>query len=323
MSILHHLGQCFWLPQPHFTEEQLAKLDISSQVSIVTGGYAGVGKELVKILYQAGSSVYIAGRSKAKYDTALEEIKKQHPNATGRIEFLELDLANLPSIRASADTFLAKEQRLDVLTNNAGVMAPPVGSKTAQDYELQIGTNVLGPWLFTHYLTPILKQTAASSPTGSVRVTWAASLATAAAPRGGVTFQDDGTPKIFGNPGADYAQSKAANALLAKEFSTRFADSGIVSNAWNPGNLKSELQRHQSGIEKWITAALIYDTKLGAYTELFAGWAPEAGLPENAGKYIIPWGRLGTLRSDIAKGEKAAQLWDWCERESKKHLSKL
>lgn len=291
-------------------------------MSIITGGYTGVGKELVKILYQKGMKIYIAGRTKSKYDTALADIQKEFPNADGHIEFLQLDLADLPTIKASADEFLAKEQRLDVLTNNAGVMVPPVGSKTAQDYELQLGTNVLGPWLFTHYLTPILQKTASTSAKGSVRVTWAASLATAAAPRGGVNFVD-GTPKTFNKPGADYAQTKACNYLLAKEFATRYGSSGVVSNAWNPGNLKSELQRHQKGLEKLVTPLVVFDTKLGAYTELFAGWAPEPGQDESLGQYIVPWGRLGQIRGDIEKSQEATKLWEWCEKESTKHTSKL
>lgn len=275
------------------------------------------------MLAEKDGTIYIAGRTKSKYDTALAEIKKDVPNASAKIEFLQLDLADLTTIKASADAFLAKEQRLDVLTNNAGVMTPPVGSKTAQEYELQIGTNVLGPWLFTHYLTPILQKTAASSPKGSVRVTWAASLATAFSPRGGVRFDDNGHPHTFNTPGADYAQSKAANTLLAKEFQKRFGSSGIVSNAWNPGNLQSELQRHQQNLEKWVTSFLVFETKLGAYTELFAGYAPECGQAENAGKYIIPWGRFGQLRSDIEKADVAEQLWVWCEKEARQHTSKL
>lgn len=87
----------------------------------MTGGYVGCGKALSNILYSKNGTVYIAGRSKEKADAAMSEIKNVHPSSDGRIEFLHLDLADLTTIKASTDTFLSREQRLDVLTNNAGI----------------------------------------------------------------------------------------------------------------------------------------------------------------------------------------------------------
>lgn len=308
--------QCFFLPAPAFTEQNLP--DQTGRVFIVTGGYAGVGKELSKILYQKNGTVYIAGRSKDKYETAISEIKKAHPSADGRLEFLQLDLADLSSIKESAETFMKKEQRLDVLTNNAGVMTPPPNSLSKQGHELQMGTNCLGPFLFSSFLTPLLEKTAKTSAPGSVRVTWAASLATLAAPTNGVEFnaQSD-SPKIHKAQTTNYAQSKASNVLLAQEYQRHYGSSGIVSNAWNPGNLKSELQRHLSGPEHLVASLISYDVKYGAYTELFAGWSDDAGRTEHAGKYIGPWGRFIALRDDIKDSQSGAKFWDWCEKETK------
>jgi retinol dehydrogenase 12 len=319
MSFLDFFYQCFFIPKPHFTETELP--DQTGRVLIVTGGYAGVGKELCKILYSKNGTVYVAGRSQAKADAAIAEIKQAFPSSDGKLEFLHLDLADLPSIKASADDFLKREQRLDVLTNNAGVMVPPAGSKTAQGYELQAGTNVLGPYLFTQYLTPTLQKTAASSPSGSVRVTWAASLATSFAPTNGVVWDEKngGGVKAHGKPQIDYAQSKACNVLLAHQYQKVYGKDGVVSNAWNPGNLKSELQRHQTGLSKVITPALLYPTKMGAYSELFAGWSEEAGREENWNKYVGPWGRFVKVRKDLAEGKEAQKLWDWCEGETAKY----
>lgn len=199
-------------------------------------------------------------------------------------------------------------------------MTPPVGSVTAQNHELQIGTNVLGPWLFTELLTPILRKTATSSPPGSVRVTWAASLATSMAPANGVAWSDSTktTPKLHGVRQTDYAQSKAANVLLAREYAKRHGkDAGIVSNAWNPGNLASELSRHSTMVERFIISMLVYPPVYGAYTELYAGWSEEAGKPEGEGKYVVPWGRFGVLRPDVEQSQEGPKLWEWCERESK------
>lgn len=100
------------------------------QVIIVTGGYAGIGYELCKILYRKNGTIYIGGRSKEKFDEAEARIRADIPTSSGNLAFLQLDLANLDAIKVSADDFLSKEKRLDVLVNNAGVMFPPDGSKT-------------------------------------------------------------------------------------------------------------------------------------------------------------------------------------------------
>lgn len=138
----------------------------------MTGGYTGVGFELAKLLYQRNATVYVAGRSKEKGDQALSALKEQYPDSKGKLAFLQLDLADQSTIKKSAEEFMSKESRLDVLTQNAGVMVPPSGSKDAQGHDLQIGTNCVGPWLFAQSLLPILKKTAASSAPNSVRVTW-------------------------------------------------------------------------------------------------------------------------------------------------------
>ena len=98
----------------------------------MTGGASGVGSELVKILYGKNATVYVAARSQEKSVKTIEWVKKEHPSSRGKVIFLYLDLGDLTGIKKSADEFLAKEQRLDVLWNNAGVMTPPAGTKTEQ-----------------------------------------------------------------------------------------------------------------------------------------------------------------------------------------------
>lgn len=112
--------QCFFLPKPTFTENDLPSQ--SGRVFIVTGGYTGIGKELTKMLYGKDGTIYIAGRSKDKFDAAVQDIKST-VKSQGRLEFLKLDLADLATIKGSAEEFLGREQRLDVLTNNAGVVS--------------------------------------------------------------------------------------------------------------------------------------------------------------------------------------------------------
>ena len=198
-------------------------------------------------------------------------------------------------------------------------MQPPKGSVSAQGYEVQMGTNCLGAFLFTELLTPLLRKTAASAPKGSVRVTWAASLATLGAPKEGVAFDArTRAPKVHGIPGLDYSQSKAGNVLLAREYGRRHAGEGVVSCAWNPGNLDSELMRYYpTWVRRVFRWVLLYPAVYGAYTELWAGWAEEAA----GGRYVVPWGRVGRVRGDLEESANAGRFWEWCEKETRGYVS--
>jgi NAD(P)-dependent dehydrogenase (short-subunit alcohol dehydrogenase family) len=124
----------FFPPHPTLTEQNLPSQ--KSKVFIVTGGTSGVGYHLATILYQSGGKVYIAGRTEAKAKQAIEEIKSLSPDdsSAGELENLTLELDDLSSIKASAEAFKAKESKLDVLWNNAGVSLPPVGSVSKQGH---------------------------------------------------------------------------------------------------------------------------------------------------------------------------------------------
>ena len=214
-------------PTPTFTESSLP--DLQGKVYIVTGASAGVGKELARLLYSRNGTVYLAARSSEKAKAAIEWIKQSHPASKGVLYFLKLDLNDLEGIKPSAEEFLGKENRLDVLFNNAGVMVPPQGSTTKQGYELQLGTNCLAPFLFTKLLTPLLLETAKSSPAGAVRVVWVSSAAAyLGAPKGGVDMQNLDYKKDKSSP-TKYSVSKGGNVLHALEFQRRYKDSGLVS----------------------------------------------------------------------------------------------
>ncbi len=302
---------------------------MEGRVHLITGGYVGCGFELAKILYQHNATVYVAGRSQEKGETALAKLKEQFPDSKGKLTFLKLDLADQSTIKQSAEEFVSKESRLDVLTQNAGVMIPPSGSKDKHGHELQMGTNCLGPWLFAQCLLPILKNTAASSPPGSVRVTWAASLAIAVSPTGGMSFQPDASPTVHGSQGMNYVQSKIGNVYLASEFAARHGRDGIVSVSWNPGNLTTELGRHTYAILRTLFDTFwCYPAVFGGYTELYAACSPSITASQN-GCFVIPWGRVGHLRSDMIMARKtvaeggtgeAQKFWDWCERECTAHM---
>lgn len=158
----------------------------------------------------------------------------------------------------------------------------------------QMCTNVLGPFLFTKCLTPLILRTASESPTGTTRVTWAGSIVTdVLAPKpDGITFDSTDTPVIYRNNAINYSVSKVANLMLASEFAKRFpfSESKIITNAWNPGNLHSEIHRHNSKMLLMLMSWMMYPTVYGAYTELWAGWSMESGKEENNATYIWPWG---------------------------------
>lgn len=222
----NQLSQAF-PPAPRFTEATVP--DLTSKVYIVTGASAGVGKELSRLLYSRNGTIYIAARSREKASAAISWIRECHPNSTGQLNFLMLDLNDLRGIKASVEEFLGRERRLDVLFNNAGVMMPPQGSKTEQGYELQLGTNCLAPFLFTKLLTPLLIQTATSSPPGSVRVIWvSSSAAEVIAPRGGVDLENLDFAKEK-SATVKYAISKGGNVLHAIEYQRRYKSDGVVS----------------------------------------------------------------------------------------------
>ncbi|KAI2619040.1 NAD(P)-binding protein [Hypomontagnella submonticulosa] len=318
-------SQIFFIPAATLTEKNCP--DQTGRVFLVTGGYAGVGFELCKILYAHNATVWIAGRSAPKAEKAMLSIKNASPNSKGRLEFLSLDLADLSTIKPAVNAFVAKEQRLDVLMNNAGVMYPPKGSVDIHGNELQVGTNCLGPYLLYQLLVPLLTKTAASSPTASVRVAWAGSIAIqVAAPRPqGMIIESDGRPKDTGVRN-NYGQTKVGNAFFAREFAKTTPQTGVVHAAFNPGNLRTELQRHWSGIDAWITDKfLVYDAIYGAYTELWTALTPEL-TPEKSGAYVYPWGRFGPLPAGVEKSIKteseggtgvAIKFIEWCEKQTK------
>jgi NAD(P)-dependent dehydrogenase (short-subunit alcohol dehydrogenase family) len=199
----------------------------TGKVFIVTGGSAGLGKLLVRILFQRHAKVYIAARSESKTQKVIEEIVAEFPASKGSLTYLHLDLDDLTSIKASADTFLAQESRLDVLWNNAGVMCPPEGSVTKQGYEQQLGVNTLAPFLFTLLLRDVLVKTAQQAPVNSVRVAWVSSIASTMRPA--IDFENLDNLQKSTSQDTKYAKSKSGTCVHAVEFQRRVVSEGVVS----------------------------------------------------------------------------------------------
>ncbi|KAF8187405.1 NAD(P)-binding protein [Mycena galopus ATCC 62051] len=292
-------------PKSKFSVDDIP--DLSGQVIIVTGANIGVGKETVKALLQHNAKVYLAARSPEKAKEAIDDLKSQ----TGKeAEFLQLDLADLHSVKRAAQEFTQKETQLHVLFNNGGVMGPPIEQLTTQGYDLTFGTNVLGHFYLTKLLLPTLLSTAAPGKPARIVNTSSTASQLFGEDINYNTLKDSPARKKLG-PNRLYYQSKLGNVLFSNELARRYGDQGIVSVALNPGNLKSGLQRHLTGITKFLVESALYPTPYGALTQLWAGTTDE-GATFN-GKYLYPWARMGVNPSTNPASEKA--LWIWLEEQ--------
>lgn len=128
-------------PNPAFTEADVPRQD--GRVFIVTGGNSGIGLALVKLLYPTGAKIYLACRSEERARAAIKEVVDQAATTPqhGSLEYMHLDLDDLATIKASADSFAQRESRLDILWNNAGIAGAPAGTKTKQGLEGHIGNS--------------------------------------------------------------------------------------------------------------------------------------------------------------------------------------
>lgn len=313
-------------PAPSLTEKNLPSQ--KGKVFVVTGGASGMGYEIAKILFQAGGKVYIAGRSEEKAQKAISEIKalKNEKATTGELEFIPLVLDDLSTIKSSADAFKGKEQRLDILFNNAGINSSKEGSATTQGYERQLATNCLGPYLFTQLLIPTLLATAKLSPPGSVRVVWNSSqIVDASAPAGGIDMSTISAP----NPDDrfTYTRSKTGNWFLASELARELKFEGIISMVQNPGGVKTNLLRYEP-LLRFFAAPILHHARYGAYTQLWTALSPEVTLEESGG-YVIPWGRMHfALRQDLLDALKSVEeggtgqaraFSEWCWEQTSKY----
>jgi len=286
--------------------------DLTGKVIIVTGANTGIGKETAKVLLAHNAKVYIAVRNEEKAKSAITELKEQ----TGKEAiFLKLDLADLKSIKSSAEEFISKEKELHILFNNAGVMTPPIEHLTAQGYDSQFGTNVLGHFYFTKLLLPTLLAGAKTSPDAKARIVNTSSSGHMFT--GAIDFNTfrEGPARTKKGTQILYAQSKLGNVQVSNEFAKRYGEQGIVSTSLNPGNIRSDLQRHLSPFEYFVLNAMLYPVSYGALTQLWAGTSPQGA--ELNGKYLIPWARVGQATSAANDAKASEELWVWLEEQVK------
>ncbi|KAM6517734.1 short-chain alcohol dehydrogenase [Fusarium solani] len=192
-------------------------------------------------------------------------------------------------------------------------MVPPQGSKTVQGYELQIGVNNLAPFLFTHFIHPVLAATARFAPKNSVRVIWVSSSAADGAPTPAIDF----TNMDYHNEEGiwpKYSRSKAGNVLHAVEYARRTAGQGIINIALNPGNFVTNLQQNMPRMQLAMFKLISHEPKNGAYTQLFASHSTTI-TEKNNGGWVSPFGKVEPARKDLLDPALGKQYWEWTEEQ--------
>jgi NAD(P)-dependent dehydrogenase (short-subunit alcohol dehydrogenase family) len=259
-----------------WTEDDIS--DQTGRTILITGANSGIGFEATRALVEHGAHVVMGCRNASKAQAAAGEIEAT--DASGSVEILEMDLADLESIQAAADQYLANHDRLDVLVNNAGLMALPY-QKTAQGFEMQIGVNHLGHFALTAHLLDLLMATDDS------RIV---SISSQGHRPGRIDFDDLNSEQSYSAWPA-YFQSKLANLLFTRELQRRLAESeaATIAVAAHPGVSKTNLGQESSG---------------GILGTMMAFTRPafEAVMSQSAAMGALPTLRAAT-DADVAGGE--------------------
>jgi NAD(P)-dependent dehydrogenase (short-subunit alcohol dehydrogenase family) len=308
------------------TDEVLEGIDLSGRRFVITGAASGLGRESARALASHGASVALLARSTERAEGAVAEVGAMVPGAD--LEPGVVDLGDLASIRAFADSYLAGHDAVDVLLNNAGVMACPFG-RTADGFETQFGTNHLGHFLLTALLYPALR--AGVEP----RVV---TLTSAGHSRADVDLEDPNFEHTEYSPWVAYGQAKTANALFARELARRAGPSGLLSFSVHPGGIVTDLGRHlndelindmvdfarsrsaASGESSGSQEMYFKTLEAGASTQVWA--ATTSDLADHNGAYLANCG-VGVSGVDpgvngfmpyLLDDEHAAALWEMSER---------
>jgi len=218
------------------TDEVLDGIDMTGRRVLITGASGGLGEETARAMASKGALVTITARDMAKGEAAAEKIRQSTGNPN--VDVRELELSVPDSVRAFAAGYLADHDSLDLLINNAGVMARPL-ARTVEGWELQFATNHIGHFLLTNLLISALKKSAADGRKPRI-----VNLSSAAHRFGTVDFDDIHYENREYDKWNAYGQSKTANVLFSVELTKRLADAGITANALHPGGIQTDLGRH-------------------------------------------------------------------------------
>jgi len=216
------------------TDDVLEGIDLRGKRIFVTGVSAGIGVETARALAAHGAQVVGAARDIEKAEAATAQVRKDAAANGGSFELVELDLANLKSVRACAGRLLAREEPFDVVIANAGVMATPFGH-TVDGFETQFGTNHLGHFVLVNRIAALIR-------TGGRLI----NVSSAGHRRSNVDLEDPNFERTSYEPFVAYGRSKTANILFAVAFDARHRGRGVRAAAVHPGAIQTELGRHMN-----------------------------------------------------------------------------
>jgi len=214
------------------TEDVLTGIDLTGKRILITGVSAGLGVETARSLAVHGGQVVGAARDLSKARAATGQVQKDSAANGGSFELIELDLANLKSVRACADGLMAKGEPFDVVIANAGVMATPFGH-TADGFETQFGTNHLGHFVLVNRIASLIRS-------GGRLI----NLSSAGHRYSNVDLEDPNFERSPYEPFIAYGRSKTANILFAVAFDRRHRGRGVRAAAVHPGGIQTELGRY-------------------------------------------------------------------------------
>lgn len=278
----------------------------------------GLGYETIRQLSEHNPArIYLAARSRDKAEQAIADLKQANPKFTN-IYFLELDLALFASVKAAATDFLSRESRLDILVNNAGIMMTPEGL-TKDGYEIQFGTNVLGPALFTQLLLPTLRKTAKMNR--QTRMVMLSSAAHARAPRDVYKFDELRTTAPNRHTTERYTTSKLANLHYARALAERETEVKVVPV--HPGMVATNLHHASTGtfLKPFLYAAIFFATPVdkGALSQIFAAVSMEA----KHGQYYGPVGKAESGSKLSQDHDIQKELFRWVQSELAEHVETI
>lgn len=302
------------LALPQTARDAVTGLNLSGKVFLITGGYSGLGAETTKALLSAGATVVVAGRN----PQSQEDFAQQLTEGPGQVDAeMTLDLGSLASVREFAQHIQARYETIDCLINNAGVMNTPPG-RTADGFEVQMGTNVIGHFLLAKLLAPRTKRQVWLSskghqligdPPGDVHDP-------AKAPRIDLDIIDKVDEQTY-DSWHRYQQSKLGDILLAKQFLLEFDH--LEGCSVHPGIVRTNLGRHMSlrTMLKYVWASLtgrgaqILTPEQGARTQTLCAVMPSTSLV--SGAYYADC--IVSEEAQSAKNmEDAKSLYDYCDR---------
>jgi retinol dehydrogenase 12 len=242
----------------------MADDDLQGRTFLVTGANSGIGRAMVQALAARGGHVVLAARSEERTRPVLDGIRVRRP--TVAVEFLQVDVSDLASVRRAASAYLATGRPLDVLVNNAGVGG--TNALSADGFDLTYATNHLGPFLLTSLLLPAIER----APQG--RIVNVSSIGHMQVKRIDWTLLERRTePRKSGF--LDYGITKLMNILHAKELARRLTGTRVTTYALHPGGVKSNIWRALPRPVQWGIKLFLISNEEGAKTQLYCATAPE------------------------------------------------